>query len=103
MATLSFLGLGNMGAPMARNLLAAGFKLTVWNRNPIRAAALVQQGALAASTVADASRADIVITMVADDSALEEIVWKGGLLDTLPAGAIHVSMSTISVALAVRL
>jgi 3-hydroxyisobutyrate dehydrogenase-like beta-hydroxyacid dehydrogenase len=88
---------------MAANLLAAEFDLTVWNRSPERADALVAAGARRATTPADASRADIVITMVADDAALEAIAWEGRVLELLPRGAIHVSMSTISVALAEKL
>src|SRR5436853_3302780 len=100
---LAFLGLGNMGQPMARNLAAASFDLTVWNRSPSRADDVVKAGAKAAPRIADAAHADIVITMVSDDAALEAIVDGGALLEELPAGAIHLSMSTISVALADRL
>lgn len=100
---ISVLGLGNMGHPIAANLLRAGFDLMVWNRTPERAADLVAAGARCARTVSDASRADIVITMLADDAALEEVAFARGLVEQLPAGAIHVSMSTISVRLADRL
>lgn len=92
-----------MGQPMARNLLKSGFPLTVWNRTRAKADELVPLGARVATTIAEASRAAIVITMVADDEALENVVWQQGLLDNMPAGAIHVSMSTISVALAEKL
>ena len=100
---LAFLGLGNMGQPMARNLAAAKFDLIVWNRSPARADDVVKAGATAAPSVAEAARVDVALTMVADDAALEAIVFDGRLLETLPAGAIHVSMSTISVALAEKL
>jgi 3-hydroxyisobutyrate dehydrogenase-like beta-hydroxyacid dehydrogenase len=100
---ISFLGLGNMGRAMAKNLLKARFDLTVWNRTAERADELVAAGAKRAATIAEASRADIVITMVADDTALESLMFEGGLLDLLPRGAIHVSMSTVSVRLAQRL
>ncbi len=102
-AQVGFVGLGNMGQPMARNIRKAGFDLAVWNRSPQRAEPLAAEGARVASSVADAAAADIVLTMVADDAALESIVFDGQLLDRLPKGAIHVSMSTISVALAERL
>lgn len=92
-----------MGEPMARNVLQAGFDLTVWNRSHDRAAPLVAAGARAAASVGDASAADVVITMVADDRALEAVVFEGQLFDRLPNGSIHLSMSTISVALAERL
>jgi len=100
---VSFIGLGNMGHAMARNLLDTGVDLTVWNRSASRAEDLVAAGAKSAATVADAARADIVVTMVADDAALESIVWDGRLLHALPPGSIHVSMSTTSVALAEKL
>jgi len=100
---VGFIGLGNMGRGMAANLLRAGFRVSVWNRTPSRAADLVAAGATLAPSIADAARADAVATMVADDKALEEIVWTHGLLDALPRGGIHLSHSTISVALADRL
>ncbi|HWW82394.1 MAG TPA: NAD(P)-dependent oxidoreductase [Vicinamibacterales bacterium] len=100
---ITFFGLGNMGQGMARNLLNAKFDLTVWNRTASRADGLVEAGAKRASSVAEASHADIAVTMVADDGALEHIVFTDGMLDALPSGAIHVSMSTISVRLAKRL
>jgi 3-hydroxyisobutyrate dehydrogenase-like beta-hydroxyacid dehydrogenase len=100
---IGFIGLGNMGRGMAANLVRAGFDVTVWNRTASRAADLVAAGAIAAAGPADASRAPVVITMVADDRALEEVVFAGGLMDALPRDAVHVSMSTISVALADRL
>jgi 3-hydroxyisobutyrate dehydrogenase-like beta-hydroxyacid dehydrogenase len=100
---ISFLGLGNMGHAMAQNLLNAKFDLTVWNRTASRADDLVAAGAKRASSVADASHADVVVTMVADDGALERLVFGDGMIGGLPPGAIHVSMSTISVRLAKRL
>lgn len=100
---VSFVGLGNMGLPMAMNLLSAGFDLTVWNRSPQRADDLVKSGAKRAATIADAGRADVAITMLADDAALASVSFDGGLIGQLHAGAIHVSMSTISVELAERL
>jgi 3-hydroxyisobutyrate dehydrogenase-like beta-hydroxyacid dehydrogenase len=101
--TVAFIGLGNMGKPMAANLLKAGIDLIVWNRSAAAADDLTAAGARHAAHVVDTARADIVITMVADDGALESIMWDGRLLDVLPRGAIHVSMSTISVALAEKL
>jgi 3-hydroxyisobutyrate dehydrogenase-like beta-hydroxyacid dehydrogenase len=100
---VGFIGLGRMGLPMARNLIGRGFTLNAWNRTPSRGDELVALGARLASTVAEASRADVVITMLADDAALESVVWPDGLIDSLRPDAIHVSMSTISVALADRL
>lgn len=99
---IAFIGLGGMGGPMARNLVAAGHRLHVWNRSPERAAALVAAGAtLAATPAAAAAAADCAVTMLADDSALEAVtLGSDGLVAGLRAGALHVSMSTISVACA---
>ena len=101
---VGFIGLGHMGRGMAANLLAAGHALTVYNRSPDKADPLIGKGARLAKTPGDAARAQVVITMLADDHAVERVVFdKGGILDSLAPGAIHVSMSTISVALAERL
>jgi 3-hydroxyisobutyrate dehydrogenase-like beta-hydroxyacid dehydrogenase len=101
---VGFLGLGQMGSAMAANLLKAGHEVTVYNRNGAKADPLVKQGARKAASVAEASRGEVVITMLADDNAVSDTVWGNDrLLATLPKGAIHVSMSTISVALSKRL
>jgi 3-hydroxyisobutyrate dehydrogenase-like beta-hydroxyacid dehydrogenase len=101
---IGFLGLGQMGSGMAGNLLKTGHDLTVYNRSPAKAQPLVDQGAHAAKTVADASHGEAVVTMVADDKALEAMVFAdAGILATLPKNAIHISTSTISVALAEKL
>jgi 3-hydroxyisobutyrate dehydrogenase-like beta-hydroxyacid dehydrogenase len=102
---IAFIGLGNMGSAMATNLLKAGHTLTVYNRSRARADALKSMGARAASTPGEAAAgAEVAITMLADDHAVESVVFdKGNILDSLPPDAIHVSMSTISVALSRRL
>ena len=102
---LAFLGLGNMGSHMARNLLRAGHSVTVWNRTLSKADELRSDGAKVASSVADASRgADVVITMMADDHAVSSAaLGTGGIIENLAPGAIHISMSTISVALSRQL
>jgi 3-hydroxyisobutyrate dehydrogenase-like beta-hydroxyacid dehydrogenase len=100
---VAFVGLGNMGHPMARNLLAAGIPLTIWNRTASKGDDLVAAGATRAASLAHAGECDIVITMVSDDAALEQTLFDGGLIDAMKPGASHVSMSTISVALADRL
>jgi 3-hydroxyisobutyrate dehydrogenase-like beta-hydroxyacid dehydrogenase len=102
---IAFIGLGNMGSAMATNLLKAGHTLSVYNRTRTRADALKPLGARVASTPGEAAAgAEIAITMLADDHALESVVFgKGNILDSLPPNAIHVSMSTISVALSRRL
>jgi 3-hydroxyisobutyrate dehydrogenase-like beta-hydroxyacid dehydrogenase len=75
---LGFIGLGHMGLPMARNLLKAGHRVTVHNRTRAKAAALVGEGALLADRPEDACRGDAVITMLADDAAVEETVFGSG-------------------------
>lgn len=98
---IGFIGLGRMGSAMAANLIKAGHEVTVFNRSPGKRAALVELGAREATTVAAACRDEVVVTMLADDRALSEVAFaKGGILGSLPGGAIHLSMSTISVALA---
>jgi len=93
-----------MGAGMAANLLKAGHEVIVYNRTSAKAEALVAQGATAAGSIAEACRADAVITMLADDAAVESVaIGEQGIFDTLRAGALHVSSSTISVALSARL
>lgn len=101
---IAFLGLGNMGAAIARLLAQAGEDITVWNRTPSRAEALRGDGATVAKTAAEAVRsADAVLTMLMDDASLEDVLHRGKVLDTMPKGAIHVSMSTLSVALSRKL
>jgi 3-hydroxyisobutyrate dehydrogenase-like beta-hydroxyacid dehydrogenase len=101
---VGLIGLGNMGAGMAANLLKAGHEVTVYNRTPGKAQPLVAQGARQAAKVADACRGEAVITMLADDSAVEGIVFvDGGIGVSLGKGAIHISSSTISVALSEKM
>lgn len=95
--TLGFIGLGNMGHPMALNLLKAGFHLRVYNRSPEKAGPLVKQGAQAVRDPSEAVEpGGIVITMLANDAAVEEVVRSKGFLERLGPGGIHLSMSTIS-------
>lgn len=107
---IGFLGLGKMGAPMAKRLMDARYELTVWNRTQERTAGLRAEGAHVAATPADVARAsDIVMTMLFDDAAHEEVLFgpKGlpvnGLLGALRPGALHIALSTISVGLSERL
>ena len=102
---IGFLGLGKMGTAMARRLLAAGHELAVWNRTEGRTEPLLREGAIAAGTPAEAELgADAVITMLFDDAANEEVIFgPNGLMDALSPGALHISCSTISVALSERL
>jgi 3-hydroxyisobutyrate dehydrogenase-like beta-hydroxyacid dehydrogenase len=102
---VGFIGLGRMGSGMARNLLRAGHEVAVFNRSREKAEALAVDGARAADTPAAVCGAsEAVMTMLADDHAVEEVVFaEHGIARTLGAGAIHISCSTISVALARRL
>jgi 3-hydroxyisobutyrate dehydrogenase-like beta-hydroxyacid dehydrogenase len=101
---LGFIGLGRMGAAMAANLVKAGHDVSVFNRSPGKSRSLVKLGAREAADVAGACGGDAVITMLADDDAASDIaLGPGGLIDSLRKGAIHLSMSTISVALSKRL
>jgi len=98
------IGLGRMGTGIAKSLLRAGHRLTVFNRTRARAEALRADGANIAGSVAEACQSGVVLTMVADDAALEALVFgKDGILASLRAGGLHVSLSTISVALSDRL
>ena len=101
---IGFIGLGQMGAGMAASLLKAGHEVSVYNRTRTKADKLVAQGAKAVASVSDACRSDAVITMLANDDAVESIVFgEDGIIDSLPVGATHISSSTISVALSERL
>lgn len=101
---VGFIGLGNMGSAMATRLLEAGFDVTVYNRSPGKADALAARGATVAATVAQACAGDVVITMLANDDAVDAVVTgEGGVLATLREGATHISSSTISAALSKRL
>jgi 3-hydroxyisobutyrate dehydrogenase-like beta-hydroxyacid dehydrogenase len=102
---VGFLGLGKMGKPMALRLIAAGHELSVWNRTEGRTEPLLREGAIAAGTPAEAELgADAVITMLFDDAANEDVLFgPNGLVEALSPGALHISCSTISVALSERL
>ncbi|MEO7208084.1 MAG: NAD(P)-dependent oxidoreductase [Steroidobacteraceae bacterium] len=100
---IGFIGLGQMGVGMATNLLKAGHEVAVYNRTAGKSEALVRLGARARQSVEAVCAADVVITMLADDDALEQIVFgTGGVLASLTKGAAHISSSTISVALSER-
>jgi 3-hydroxyisobutyrate dehydrogenase-like beta-hydroxyacid dehydrogenase len=102
---IGFIGLGAMGAPMAANLIGAGFSLTVYNRTASKAEPLVQKGAHRAKRASDTARpGGIVVTMVSDDAALEELVLgEAALARRLAPGGIQLSMSTVSPAASRRL
>jgi 3-hydroxyisobutyrate dehydrogenase-like beta-hydroxyacid dehydrogenase len=101
---VGFIGLGHMGAAMAANLIKAGHEVTVYNRTPDKARALVAAGAKIATSVSQASQGDAVVSMLANDEAVESLVLgHEGVLASLRPQALHVSCSTISVALSQRL
>jgi 3-hydroxyisobutyrate dehydrogenase-like beta-hydroxyacid dehydrogenase len=102
---IGFLGLGKMGTPMALRLIAAGHELAVWNRTEGRTEPLAREGAIVAGTPAEAELgAEAVITMLFDDLAHEDVLFgPNGLIDALTPATLHISCSTISVALSERL
>jgi 3-hydroxyisobutyrate dehydrogenase len=95
--TVAVLGTGTMGAPMASNLIAAGLPVTVWNREPDRAAALVEAGARLAPSASEAAAAvEVVITMLTDGAAVEEVMsGPNGPLSTMRTGSVWIQMGTI--------
>jgi 3-hydroxyisobutyrate dehydrogenase-like beta-hydroxyacid dehydrogenase len=101
---IGFIGLGRMGAAMAANLVKAGHDVSVFNRTRGRSSALIELGAHEAANIAGVCDGEAVITMLADDDAASGIaLGEGGLTTHLRKGAIHLSMSTISVELSKRL
>ena|SRR5487761_532653 len=102
---IGFMGLGNMGLPIAESLLRAGYPLKIFNRTTSKASSLVAAGAQLASSPSEvATRGGIVVTMLADDHALDEVCGGGdSFVDRLGSGGIHISMSTIAPATARRL
>jgi 3-hydroxyisobutyrate dehydrogenase-like beta-hydroxyacid dehydrogenase len=101
---IGFIGLGQMGSGMAANLLKARHDLVIYNRTQAKMEPLIAQGAKAAATISEACQGDAVMTMLANDDAVESFVFeKGGIVESLPKGAIHVSSSTISTDLSEKL
>lgn len=93
---IAFLGIGLMGLPMARNLLKAGYPVTVWNRTRSKAQPLVAEGATLAEQPQDALRdADIVITMLENGAIVEAVLFGSGAAKALPKGALVIDMSSI--------
>ncbi len=98
MQDIGFVGLGRMGLPMARNLLESGFSVRAFNRSPGKAEALASKGGSVAKTPAEAAASadTIVITLVSNDAALEQVVNGPSGLTQAPRGILHISMSTVS-------
>ena len=96
--SVSLIGLGNMGVPIAERILEAGFPLSVYNRHPEKAAPLVERGASRLSSPEEAlSATDVCLSVLSDDEALEAVLLDGGVLAGASAGTVLVDMSTVSV------
>ena len=93
--TVGFAGIGRMGLAMARNVLAAGFPLVVWNRTAERCTPLIDAGARAAAEPTGLADADVVVTMVSDGQAARAVLLESGLLDALRPSSVVLEMSTI--------
>lgn len=94
---LAFIGLGVMGREMARHLITAGYPVNVYDISTDAVAALAAQGGVPSKSAAEAvSDAEIVISMLPNTPQVEEIVYRDGILDSMPAGGIYIDMSTIS-------
>src|SRR6266496_2040973 len=102
--TISYLGLGTMGSGMAANLLAAAYKLTVWNRNAEKCEPFARKGARVADTPADAVRdVDLIMYSLGNDQAVEEVVFGSkGILSGIKEGQIAMDMSTVLPATSLR-
>lgn len=100
---VGFIGLGAMGSAMASNLISAGHTVTVWNRSPGAAEPLVSLGAKAARTPERAAQGDVLLSMLANDQAVRDVILDSGLLDAMDAGTVHINHATVSVALAEEL
>lgn len=100
---VGFIGLGAMGGAMASNLINAGHEVTVWNRSPGPTEPLVSLGAKVVRSADRAAQGDVLFSMLANDQAVREVLFAGGLLDGMDKGTAHVNHATISVALAKEL
>src|ERR1700726_1739217 len=100
---VGLIGVGRMGAGIAKSLVRAGHRVTVYNRTRERAEALRKDGATVASSIAEACRGDAVLTMLADDAAVEAVVFgENGVFWSLARGQAHISLSTFSLVLSGR-
>jgi 3-hydroxyisobutyrate dehydrogenase-like beta-hydroxyacid dehydrogenase len=101
---VGFIGLGQMGTAMATNLLKAGHEVTVFNRTPGRSHTLEGLGARVATAISEVCQGEVVITMLANDAAVSDVTLSNnGVIASLAKRGVHISMSTISVALSKRL
>lgn len=99
MAKVAWIGLGNMGVPMSKQLVAAGHEVTVWNRTASKADAVVAEGAKKASSPAEAATgAEFIFTMIADSAALIDVILSdNGVAGVLSGGQVVIDMSTVSI------
>ncbi|MBC7091254.1 MAG: NAD(P)-binding domain-containing protein, partial [Nitrososphaeria archaeon] len=95
---IGFIGLGIMGKPMAKNLIKAGFPLTVWNRTASKMKELIEMGARGASSPKEvAEKSNVIITMLTDSPDVEEVILgPSGVIEGVRKGSIVIDMSTIS-------
>ncbi len=101
---IGVIGLGTMGQPIAQRIARAGHEILAWNRTPGRAEVLPRESAVAVHNAAEACQAELVISVLSDDTAVESVLFEGDrLITTGMPGLIHVCMSTISDGLARRL
>ncbi|OZB16688.1 MAG: 2-hydroxy-3-oxopropionate reductase [Marinobacter sp. 34-60-7] len=100
---IAFLGIGLMGAPMVRNLLKAGFTMTLWNRTPAKCEPFSREATLAESPAAAVANANIVITMLENGQVVEDVLVAQGAIDALKAGALVIDMSSVQPSLARQL
>lgn len=100
---IGFIGLGGMGSAMASRLVAAGHRVLVWNRSQAAVETLRREGAQPVATPAEAFQADVVLTMLASDEVIEEVIVAPGLLEVARPGLVHLVTATISVDYAKKL
>lgn len=99
---IAFLGIGLMGTPMTRNLLDAGYPMTLWNRTSGKAETFAGEAEIAATPAEAVREADLVITMLENSEAVEQVLVEGGVIDALRADSIVVDMSSVQPSLARR-
>ena len=98
---IGFVGLGTMGSPMVRRLMASGYDVVVWNRSPGAVEELVRAGAIAARDLADAFDQPVVMSVLADDTSVRERILDSGVLAT-SACEVHINLATVSAGLALE-
>ncbi|WP_417358214.1 NAD(P)-dependent oxidoreductase [Gallaecimonas pentaromativorans] len=97
---IGFIGLGTMGKAMASNLVKAGFSVKVWNRSQAPVEALVALGAKSAQSPADFGDVEVLVSMLADDATVQQVLVDDGAIASLKTGALHINMATVSLKLA---